>query len=133
VEATDPDGDILYYYLNISPTGMNIDEDTGLISWTPTETHVGENPIEVKVSDSELSDVQSFIITIAGSLSGIVTTDVAGSPVEGATVEVKNGDTQIGSTTSDPQGKFGIEDITADSYDIIASHEDRASSKERNY
>jgi len=86
VEATDPDNDTLYYYLNISPTGMDIDEDTGLIYWVPAETHVGENPVEVEVSDSELSAVQSYIIVIPGSLSGIVTTDVGGFPVEGATV-----------------------------------------------
>jgi hypothetical protein len=111
---------------------MNIDENTGLISWTPTETHVGENPVEVVVSDSELSDVQSYIIVIPGSLSGIVTTDVGGSPLEGATVEIKDGSTTIENTVTDAQGKYGIEDIEPGTYDIIASKEGRVSSKIQN-
>lgn len=132
VEATDPDKDTLQYCLNISPTGMSIDENTGLISWTPTETHVGENPVEVVVSDLELSDTQPYIINIAGSLCGIVTTDVAGSPVEGSTVEIKDSSTLIESTITDAQGKYGIEDIVTGVYDIIASKEGRVSSKIQN-
>jgi hypothetical protein len=62
VDATDPDGDTLTYSLTTSPTGMTINSTTGLISWTPTST--GDYNVTVKVSDGELFDTQSFIITV---------------------------------------------------------------------
>jgi hypothetical protein len=36
VEASDPDHDPLTFSLTDAPTGMTIDADTGLITWTPT-------------------------------------------------------------------------------------------------
>jgi len=62
VEATDPDDDTLTYTLTTSPTGMTINSTTGVINWTPgTE---GDYDVTVEVSDGELLDTQSFIITV---------------------------------------------------------------------
>jgi len=62
VNATDSDGDALVYSLTTSPTGMAINSTTGLINWTPTA--IGSFDVTVKVSDGELSDTQSFTITV---------------------------------------------------------------------
>ena len=64
VNATDPDGDTLTYSLTTNPTGMTIDSTTGVISWTPTSTQIGDHDLTVEVSDGELLDTQSFIITV---------------------------------------------------------------------
>jgi len=64
VNATDPDGDPLTYSLTTSPTGMAIDSTTGVINWTPTSGQIGYNDVTVKVSDGELLDTQSFVITV---------------------------------------------------------------------
>lgn len=63
VDAIDPDtGDILTYSLSVNPVGMDINTTTGVINWTPTD--IGSFEVTVEVSDGELSDVQSFTITV---------------------------------------------------------------------
>ncbi|PKP57091.1 hypothetical protein CVT91_11435 [Candidatus Atribacteria bacterium HGW-Atribacteria-1] len=63
VEAVDPEGDDLIYSLTTSPTtNMAIDEDSGVISWTPTA--VGNFDVTVEVSDGELSSTQSFAVEV---------------------------------------------------------------------
>ena len=56
VDATDIDGDLLMYALLQSPGGMVIDEFSGVINWTPTET--GNVPVEVIVTDGNLGSAQ---------------------------------------------------------------------------
>ena len=65
VNATDPDGDTLTYSLTTKPTGMTINSATGVISWTPTSTQLGNHSVTVAVSDGALSDTQSFIIIVS--------------------------------------------------------------------
>ena len=68
VDATDPDaGDVLTYSLTENPDDMTINEN-GVVSWTPTEAQVGENPVTVEVSDGKVSVSKSFTITVAGAL-----------------------------------------------------------------
>jgi len=129
VNATDPESDTIYYYLVVSPTGMTIDEDTGLISWTPTSAHIGDNAVVVEVSDLELSITQSFTIVIPGSLSGTVISDAGGPAVEGSTVDVKDGVDIISTTTTNAQGSFGIAGLADGTYDIIVTQSGRATSK----
>ena len=73
-DATDPDaGDILTYSLDVSPAGMTIDSGTGLISWMPDSTHIGDNNITVRVTDSYgLSDIQSFVVSVTPPESVLV-------------------------------------------------------------
>jgi hypothetical protein len=66
VEASDPDSDTLIYSLSTYPTGMAIDNLSGLITWTPTNSQVGANSVVVFVSDGNGgTDTQSFSITVA--------------------------------------------------------------------
>ncbi|MDP2944944.1 MAG: putative Ig domain-containing protein, partial [Atribacterota bacterium] len=64
VEATDPNGDTLTYSLTTGPDGMTINSNTGVINWTPTEEQIGENEVEIEVSDQYRSTTQSFTITV---------------------------------------------------------------------
>ena len=67
VNATDPDsGDSLTYSLQTYPTGMVIDSLTGVISWTPDKTQIGNQAVVVIVSDTAgLTDIQNFTITVS--------------------------------------------------------------------
>ena len=64
IDAYDVEGDVLIYSLNIKPQGMEIDSSSGSISWTPLLNQLGENNVEVKVSDNNLFETQSFEITV---------------------------------------------------------------------
>lgn len=67
IEATDPDvGDELTFSLDEAPDSMSIDPVTGVIEWTPTNDHVGENDVTVRVNDRNgLSDTLTFKVTVA--------------------------------------------------------------------
>jgi hypothetical protein len=64
VTATDADGDILTYSLQIFPVGMIINNTTGEISWTPTKLQSGNHIVKVIVSDGDLSVFQQFTINV---------------------------------------------------------------------
>ena len=64
VEAFDPDGDVLTYSLTDRPKGMEIESNTGVISWIPTSIQVGHNVVIVSVSDGNLSDTKYFAIWV---------------------------------------------------------------------
>ncbi len=51
VDAIDPEGDTPEYTLATFPTGMTIDPDSGLISWTPTSGQVGFHTVDIEVLD----------------------------------------------------------------------------------
>jgi len=73
VEATDPDTeDMLTYSLVVSPEGMSIDSDTGLINWTPNASQVGGNLVTVRVQDTgDLFDTQYFTIEVIEMPQGV--------------------------------------------------------------
>ncbi len=65
VKARDPNGDTLTYTLNtIKPEGMDINSESGLISWIPTNNQVGTHQIIVEISDGKQSLAQSFEIEV---------------------------------------------------------------------
>lgn len=64
VETTCDNEDNLAYSLTASPAGMAINANTGVISWTPTKDHVGENEVVVQVSDGNQAISQSFTVTV---------------------------------------------------------------------
>jgi large repetitive protein len=52
VRATDPDpSDSLTFSLISPPTGMGINSSTGIVSWTPSNTQLGQAFMRVKVTD----------------------------------------------------------------------------------
>ncbi len=66
VEATDPNpADVLTFSLGTAPETMTIDENSGLIQWTPTSDQAGDNPVTVRVTDAGgLFHEQSFSIAV---------------------------------------------------------------------
>jgi len=71
VDASDPDvpyGDTLTFALDTFPAGMTIDPDTGLISWTPDNSQVGDRAVNITVTDgTAASDWQAFTLTVANT------------------------------------------------------------------
>ena len=66
VDAQDPnEGDVLSFSLDVAPDGMTIDPGDGVISWTPTNGQLGDNPVTVRVEDQDgLFDTQGFVISV---------------------------------------------------------------------
>ncbi|UCF07938.1 MAG: hypothetical protein JSW28_09915, partial [Thermoplasmata archaeon] len=66
VDAIDYDyGDTLVHSLMTAPAGMDIDSDSGIITWTPADADVGLHQIVVRVTDNESAfATQSFTITV---------------------------------------------------------------------
>ncbi|UCF08538.1 MAG: right-handed parallel beta-helix repeat-containing protein [Thermoplasmata archaeon] len=69
VNASDRDiGDWLIYSLDTGPDGMSIDSLSGLISWAPTNDHVGHHPVIVNVTDfAGAFACQEFTIYVSDS------------------------------------------------------------------
>ncbi|HEY9052416.1 MAG TPA: putative Ig domain-containing protein [Gammaproteobacteria bacterium] len=65
VTAIDLDGDDLSYELFEGPEGLNIDPETGVVTWVLGYEDAGTYPVSVKVTDDGgLSDEQSYQLTI---------------------------------------------------------------------
>jgi len=64
LEVNDPEGDSLTYLLVLSPEGMSIDSENGLISWIPANNQVGIHQVIVEISDGKHSVNQSFEIEV---------------------------------------------------------------------
>ncbi len=65
---------------------MAIDPDSGLVTWTPLNEHVGDNPVVVRVTDSYFaSATQSFSVTVANVNDKPLITS---SPITVAAVDV---------------------------------------------
>jgi hypothetical protein len=75
--ASDPDGDVLTFSLINYPDGMTINSNTGLISWTPDNSNVGQAvSIQARVSDGNGGTAdQNWTITTANRIPLITTTD----------------------------------------------------------
>jgi hypothetical protein len=64
VDATDPDNDLINYLLSSNPTGMQINETTGVINWLTTSNDIGKHTINVIASDGNRFDFQEFNLTV---------------------------------------------------------------------
>lgn len=112
--ATDPDDeDTLTYTLSVKPDGMTINESTGVVSWTPGEDQVGENPVTIEVSDGKVSVSQNFTITVSealldsivvvpaeisiyiGSEYSLTITSITANYEEGTTVSIELNDSNV--------------------------------------
>ena len=65
VQGIDVDGDALTYQLDTFPTGMTIDGNSGLVSWLPNSSDIGEHLVVITVTDTQgLSSNQSYTVTV---------------------------------------------------------------------
>ena len=71
VEAMDADLDTLEWSLLERPSGMQINADSGLLTWTPSKYRVGVHEVKIKVADPDGGeDVQSFLLYVKLPTSG---------------------------------------------------------------
>ena len=110
VTATDIDEDALTFSLVSVVEGMNIDADTGVITWTPVNGVTSES-VTVEVTDTQLTDTQTFTIEVTAVNDA---PEITSTPVTVATEEVDytytvvaddiDGDTLEFSLTASPEG-----------------------------
>lgn len=60
----DWNGDTLTHALGTRPEGMHIDNETGLITWTPNATQVGTHNVVYHVSDGNQTTTQQYNLTV---------------------------------------------------------------------
>ena len=66
VDAIDPEGTPLIYILDLAPEGMEIEQDTGMISWVPSRDQAGIQDVMVRVQDGAgISATQFFQVMVA--------------------------------------------------------------------
>ena len=70
LNASDADGDSLVYQLVSGPEGLNVDSVTGMMTWAPDATQIGEFTVTVQVVDGNggVSDL-TFTVTVQGVLN----------------------------------------------------------------
>ena len=92
ITATDDDaGDVLTYSLVSPPTGMLINSSSGVITWTPDNSQVGNHSISVKATDLSNADITSnWILSVTNSpsqINPVVIGDFQPAGVVSATVD----------------------------------------------
>ncbi|MBR5272231.1 MAG: S-layer homology domain-containing protein, partial [Clostridia bacterium] len=70
IRATSPTGDPIKYSLISGPSGITVDETTGVISWVPQSSHRGSHAIVVGASNGTFDSTETFTITVFGSSTG---------------------------------------------------------------
>ncbi len=75
VQATDADNDILRYEILDAPSGMVINETTGLITWTPASEQAGDHIIQIQVKDGrEGTAAQNYTLTVGADTTPPIVT-----------------------------------------------------------
>ena len=117
VFAEDLDGDVLVFSIPTSPPGMEVDPDTGLITWTPPADSAGSVAVVVRVEDpSEEAAEQAFDIVVAeGSAPPRITSEpeLEGAPGARYTYAATAEDPDDTLLTWDVRGPAGM-DVAAD-------------------
>ena len=84
ITAIDEEESPLIYTLVTYPSGMVIGQTSGLIVWTPNKNQVGNNTVDVQVSDGELNFTQEFTISVANvNDAPVIISDLTSSLYEG--------------------------------------------------
>ena len=96
INALDVDNENLTYTLQSYPDGMTI-SSSGLITWAPSQGIYTSDIVEVKVSDGELFDIQSFSISVVqvdcnGDADGTASVDECGVCSGGLSGHIANSD-----------------------------------------
>jgi hypothetical protein len=102
VRATDPQGLPLTFSLTTSPSGMNIDPQSGLITWSPTSAQVGSQNVALQVDDGNGGTAtQSYTIVVANAATNQPPV-ITSTPRQLATVSQPY---QYQVTARDPEGQ----------------------------
>ncbi len=89
VVASEADDSALTYSLITSASGMSIDPNSGLFTWTPTSSQLGQDPVTIAVTNSRgATATQPFTLTVVASGSGLPgdSITIASTPIDTAAV-----------------------------------------------
>ncbi|WP_417538936.1 putative Ig domain-containing protein [Marinobacter sp.] len=123
VIASDDDGDALTYSLPQAPAGMVIVADSGVVSWVPSPSQLGNHSVRVLVSDGKGGSAsQSFtvVVTERPNVAPLITSAAPTSVVVGETYSYQlmatdaDGDAVTFGTVSMPAG------MTVDTSGLVA-------------
>ena len=152
VETPDESGDGAKYRLKTAPAGMlidpdNPDNDTGLITWTPSGTQTGIQQIEVVAADLAGNEVtQQFTVEVSAAPrlqkmqpmavnegsdltftavatggQGTITYSLRDDSPEGATINPDTGEVSWTTTEADGPGRYMIVVVVTDSIGASSS------------
>ncbi len=79
MEASDADGDNLFYSQQVAPNWLTFDTTAGVLSGSPSSSDVGSHAVELRVNDGRIAIRQNFNITV-------VATEVVPAPVDGTPI-----------------------------------------------
>jgi RHS repeat-associated protein len=81
--ADDPDGDVLQYTLDTGPSGMTVDEATGVVRYP--QAAAGTHTVSLRVADGRGGQAQqTFVLTVGDGTPNVAPQFVSSPPVRGA-------------------------------------------------
>lgn len=85
IEAIDPDGDLLSFELLYQPEGMSINPVSGVLSWKPNHSQIGEWGVGVRVSDGKGgSDTRDYKLTVPDTIPPSIFLNAPKTAIPGA-------------------------------------------------
>jgi len=73
------------------PRGMSLNSETGVLTWKPDSSQVGDNHVAVTVDNGVMSDTVHFIVTVYGSTTGNTSSDKTENSGTGTTATPAGG------------------------------------------
>ncbi len=100
VEALDPEGDTITFALIEAPAGMQIDSQSGLITWTATAAQAGSHLVRVAAVDTAGNvSVQRFAVQARSNQAPVIT---SAAPTTISLGGIYRYDVQVDDTEQDP-------------------------------
>ena len=120
IEASDADGDNLFYTQHILPNWLSFDTTTGVLRGTPSSTNVGNHAVELRVNDGRVAVRQNFTITVVAA--EVVPAPVDGTPITPSNPIAPSGPNNVPFFTSSSTNTASVNNEY--SYTLIASDPD---------
>ncbi|MEM6469374.1 MAG: choice-of-anchor C family protein [Planctomycetota bacterium] len=134
IEAVDPDSDQLRFEKVDGPDGLQVEPDSGLVTWDTADVAVGAFDVSVQVADGRGGiDQQTFTVNVSdeafGSIRGIKFEDANVNGQRGAEEPSLDGfvvyldqnlngvlDQDERRTITDSEGRYAFDDLSPDTY-----------------
>lgn len=129
VQAEDPEGEPVSWSAGDVPDGVSFSDQrngSGLLTWTPRFDQGGRYAIAVKASDGVVSSSREIRITVRQqslAISGTVLDEVTGQRVDGAVVQVEQGNRTAGRIVTDADGFYLLKDLVPGVYRVEPRYE----------
>ncbi len=70
LSATNNSGKPITFKGSVLPRGMSLNKDTGILTWKPDDSQVGDNHVAITASDGALETTVHFDVTVYGRTTG---------------------------------------------------------------